>query len=312
MAKALNATTPGSMPYTTNFYYDGQMGFEDDEIHAGGGNVYVTRYGLGARGIEFMETTTNPGGSQTVAASYPLYDGHGNMVATLAKSGSSFTLANQRAYDAWGGIRQGATSGAPRGRYCASLGHVVDDESGLIYMRARYYDQAAGRFVSQDMAHDGFNWFSYASNIPSCFADNTGRSVSPLSYGLGGIGGGFISIAMIIAAYATDPASIALAVGACAIGVALTGLAYVVGDGDTLLKIGAGVISGTITMALLFSAKEIAMLTQMVVGEAAGAKSMAATAVSACFLYSVVLFSMLKEMDWADMGFDVARGLAGM
>gem|GEM_PF-6689855 len=34
--------------------------------------------------------------------------------------------------------------------YCANLGHKQDDESGLIYIRARYYEPGSGRFISQD------------------------------------------------------------------------------------------------------------------------------------------------------------------
>jgi RHS repeat-associated protein len=72
------------------------------------------------------------------------------MVSTLSYSGSSASLSNQRAFDAWGNIRNSDTSGDPKGRYCASLGHKADDESGLTYMRARYYDPGCGRFVSED------------------------------------------------------------------------------------------------------------------------------------------------------------------
>lgn len=42
-------------------------------------------------------------------------------------------------------------------RYCASLGHVADDEPGLVYMRARYYEPSSGRFVSEDSNKEGPN-----------------------------------------------------------------------------------------------------------------------------------------------------------
>jgi len=97
------------------------------------------------------------------------------MVATLARSGSTFITGNLRSFDAWGGIRLGPQSGSPKGRYCANLGHVQDDESGLIYMRARYYEPGTGRFISQDPHKNGFNWFDYANNQANCFVDKTGR-----------------------------------------------------------------------------------------------------------------------------------------
>ena len=46
----------------------------------------VTRNGLGARGIDRIERVNSSG----TTVGYPLYDGHGNMVATLGKSGSSY------------------------------------------------------------------------------------------------------------------------------------------------------------------------------------------------------------------------------
>lgn len=49
---------------------------------------------VGARGIEVMFTTAN----NAITAAYPLYDTHGNMVATLSKdtAGTSWGLSNER------------------------------------------------------------------------------------------------------------------------------------------------------------------------------------------------------------------------
>ncbi len=110
-------------------------------------------------------------------ATYPLYDTHGNMVATLTKnaSGTSWNVRNERSYDVWGGVRSGAATGGPKGRYCANLGHVQDDESGLIYMRARYYEPSTGRFISEDPAMDGGNWYVYCNSNPLRFVDDSGK-----------------------------------------------------------------------------------------------------------------------------------------
>ncbi|MBN9501361.1 MAG: hypothetical protein J0H02_06270 [Armatimonadetes bacterium] len=103
---------------SSRFYYDGQMPVETVDTTSSGSTV--TRNGLGARGIDRIERVNSSG----TTVGYPLYDGHGNMVATLGKSGASYSIGDQRAYDAWWVIRQGATSGDPKGRYCANLGHV--------------------------------------------------------------------------------------------------------------------------------------------------------------------------------------------
>lgn len=156
---------------TERFRYDGQMPMETSEDTVASG-IIVTRNTLGARGIDRIERVD----SSATTIGYPLYDGHGNMVATLAKSGSSFTVNDQRTYDAWGVIRSGNTTGDPKGRYVANLGHVDDDESGLTYMRARYYESGSGRFLCEDPARDGINWFSYCNNNPISLVDATGKA----------------------------------------------------------------------------------------------------------------------------------------
>lgn len=76
----------------------------------------------------------------------------------------------------WGSLRAGSTLGGPSQRYCANLGHVADDESGLVYMRARFYEPWSGRFVSEGFAMDGRNWYVCATNLPSTATDFSGRS----------------------------------------------------------------------------------------------------------------------------------------
>jgi RHS repeat-associated protein len=65
----------------------------------------------------------------------------------------------------WGGFRTG-TNANGKATYCANIGHQQDDESGLIYMRARNYEPGSGRFVSEDPAMDGSNWYSYCRSQP--------------------------------------------------------------------------------------------------------------------------------------------------
>jgi RHS repeat-associated protein len=89
----------------------------------------------------------------------------------MYNSSTGFTLGNWNTpsyplYDAWGQIRSGGTQNGSTSRYCASLGHVQDDESGLIYMRARYYEPGHGRFISEDDALQELNWYVYCGNNP--------------------------------------------------------------------------------------------------------------------------------------------------
>lgn len=96
-------------------------------------------------------------------------------VRVAMRDGSGYALGNAREFDAWGNVRSGASSGLPNTRYCASLGHKQDDESGLIYMRARYYEPTTGRFISEDPAARGINWFAYAENDPVGRVDPNGE-----------------------------------------------------------------------------------------------------------------------------------------
>lgn len=154
---------------STSYAYDGEMGFEDVEV--GGSNPGTTDYAIGGRGVERLAFTS---GSNT-SVSYPVFDGHGNMTATISESGSSYSSGNSRSFDAWGNIRNSDSSGDPKGRYCANLGHKADDENGLIYMRARFYDPTSGRFLSEDLDHESTNWYIYAKNDPLSKVDESGR-----------------------------------------------------------------------------------------------------------------------------------------
>ena len=155
----------------TLYCYDGQMGMEDIEYDGSLVWQKTSDFALGARGIDAISVTTGTG----TTISYPIYDAHGNMISTLSKAGAGYTFTAERSYDAWGVLRLGAQTGDPKVRYCANLGHKQDDESGLVYMRARYYEPGSGRFVSEDSRRSGSNWFAYCSNNPVSRFDPNGK-----------------------------------------------------------------------------------------------------------------------------------------
>ena len=153
------------------YRHDGQMPMQTAIVKSDGSTLRIDN-GLGARGMDWTSVTTSSG----TTTSFPVYDAHGNEVATLSRgSSNTYSLANQRSYGAWGEIRQGSATGGPRGRYCGNLGHIQDDESGLVYMRARYYEPTSGRFLSEDPSMHGKNWYAYASSNPINLLDPSGR-----------------------------------------------------------------------------------------------------------------------------------------
>ena len=56
----------------------------------------------------------------------------------------------------------------------AANGYQTDNDAGLIHTGNRYYIPYFGRFVTQDPAGDGSNWYSYCRNDPTRFADPSG------------------------------------------------------------------------------------------------------------------------------------------
>jgi RHS repeat-associated protein len=173
---------PGQATLHESSRYDGTMPFEQARYQEGG-SATITRSGLGARGIDVEEAKTGTYNSSTgftlgnwSTPSYPLYDAHGNRVCALTRSGTnSYATDAPRTYDAWGQIRSGGSQNGSPSRYCANLGHVQDDESGLIYMRARFYEPVHGRFISEDSRLQGINWYQYCGNDPVTNGDKSGE-----------------------------------------------------------------------------------------------------------------------------------------
>ena len=100
-----------------------------------------------------------------------LKDFHGNIVGKATAAGAMVQdLNNRMDYDAFGNQWIGETPD-PFG-YC---GEYYDNESGLIYLRNRYYDSTSGRFITEDLIKDGMNWYVYCYNNPIMLLDSDGK-----------------------------------------------------------------------------------------------------------------------------------------
>ncbi len=77
-------------------------------------------------------------------------------------------------YDPWGNLLSSSGSVANPLRFTA---REYDEESGLYFYRARYYDPTAGRFISRDPARlaGDPNPYAYVANNPFAYTDPHGR-----------------------------------------------------------------------------------------------------------------------------------------
>lgn len=63
-------------------------------------------------------------------------------------------------------------------------GKDLDEDIGMYYFNARWYDQEIGRFISVDPIKDGANWYTYTKNNPIILIDPTGLKAALEVHGL--------------------------------------------------------------------------------------------------------------------------------
>ena len=124
---------------------------------------------LGGRTIARLATS---GGATTVT--YTHSDHLGSPAAATNAAGA---LLWREDYTPFGEARQAPAANDDGESF---TGHIADTDTGLVYMQARYYDPAIGRFLSNDpvgFASGGvgyFNRYAYVGNNPLNATDPTG------------------------------------------------------------------------------------------------------------------------------------------
>ncbi len=100
-----------------------------------------------------------------------LHNGHGDVVALVD---SEENVVNRYTYDAFGVVITETETVDNPFRYAS---YWYDSETGLYYLMARYYNPVNGRFLSEDPARDGYNWYVYCNNNPLIYVDPNGQFI---------------------------------------------------------------------------------------------------------------------------------------
>jgi RHS repeat-associated protein len=124
----------------------------------------VARYAQGARVDEPFAML------RSSATSYYNADGLGTVTSLANGSGSLTQTYN---YDSFGKMTASSGSLVNSLQY---TGREFDSETGLYYYRARYYDSATGKFISEDpISFKGeIDFYAYAGNSPTNLTDPSG------------------------------------------------------------------------------------------------------------------------------------------
>ncbi len=150
-------TTKGSTVYYYQYDLSGDLLWTEDGK--------VQRKYIEALGQIWAEVRT----SETTSTTYwhhTDHEGTTNVVTNI-----SGQIVWDAEYEAFGKIARSNGILDFDGMY---TGKELDPDTGLYYSNARWYDPQLGRFITEDPARDGANWYAYCWNNPLAFVDPTG------------------------------------------------------------------------------------------------------------------------------------------
>lgn len=157
------------------------------------GKFYIFYYDSDGRAISCAEYA----GGGTYNYYYYVHNLHGDVIAILDSDGK---VKVEYQYDAWGKILNRSHDGSEAGYYLSVnnpfrfRGYQYDEDTGLYYLKSRYYDPTTGRFLNADSQFNNgltkLNLFAYADNNPVNAIDSQGTDAIWLQdtdavYGLG-------------------------------------------------------------------------------------------------------------------------------
>jgi RHS repeat-associated protein len=148
---------------TTDFVLEGSMVVREKKD-----GDYKATYLTGPRGMEYGKDDANG------EVRWYLYDGLGSVIGEVDNTG---TITSTHQNDVYGNTLSSSGTSTTNHKFVGRLGHRTEASTGnLTYMGARYYDPVLGRFISEDSAGDGNNWYVYCRNNPINIIDPDGKS----------------------------------------------------------------------------------------------------------------------------------------
>ncbi len=145
-----------------------------------------------------------------------LSDGHAVYTPGLSENrgGASLYYANDRLGNLWTldgasknqlyyqdttgfGTLTAAGAGTTPFKFGGGNGCQTDADTQLVLMGHRYYDARTGRFLSQDHAGAGNNWYAYCENSPTNSVDPRGNVPQTVNGGSASIGGPMYAAAQL-------------------------------------------------------------------------------------------------------------------
>lgn len=176
--RVVKRANPAGILTDTHYFYDDTRIIEEQDEFGTTQATYV--YG----GIYIDEVLTMDRSGQT------FYYHQNTLWSVAAVTNSAGTVVERYAYDAYGCVTISDGSGAlvpvnswgsPHsaiGNPYIFTGRQLDEETGLYYYRARFYDCVKGRFLQRDPLGyvDGVNLYEYVHGNPINLTDPTGET----------------------------------------------------------------------------------------------------------------------------------------
>ncbi|MCI5892462.1 MAG: M91 family zinc metallopeptidase [Clostridiales bacterium] len=142
-------------------------GATTNDIWDNSGNIVAENDTIYNRGLggEIISAKGFGDSAAAVGDQYYSYNGHGDTTNLVQQSGTTLAMTGAYEYDAFGNCRTSGSEGSANPfRY---NDQYYDEETGLIYLRNRYYDPTTGRFTQEDTYWNVNNMIYGDSNVPS-------------------------------------------------------------------------------------------------------------------------------------------------